>query len=361
MKKWKDLQTAVNEYGLEALLVQTRSNVFYASGFDADPHERLIGVVIPAHGVPSVICPAMEKNQIHHVFPEAGIFTYEDGDDPWALTAKACGSIKKLGLESSISWGRLTALTDALPDTAFTEADELILSLRQRKTPEELAVLREAAAFADQGVEEGVRLLRTGITEMEVIAGIEHYLKKQGVREMSFQPMVLFGGGAGDPHGVPGTRELKPGDNVLMDLGVKWKGYCSDITRTVFYGHVEEKQEQIYQTVLAAQLKAVETASDASVCGEIDTAARQVINGAGYGSFFPHRIGHGMGIDVHEAPSMDASSQVPLEPGLVFTIEPGIYIPDEIGIRIEDDLVIKGGGAEVLTAYPKELQVVPVR
>nr|WP_051287804.1 Xaa-Pro peptidase family protein [Alkalicoccus chagannorensis] len=355
------LQQEMTKKGIDLMMLQSRSNVFYASGFDADPHERLIAVLLPADGDPFTVCPGMEKKQISALF-DGAVYGYDDSTDPWTLLMQIIQEKKlpheTIALEETMAWARVQQWEQLAPGAALVSADPILLEARGKKTADERKAMEEAAALADFGVETGISALKEGVTEMEVIAAVEFALKKEGVREMSFSTMVLFGGGAGDPHGNPGNRKLAAGDGVLFDLGVRWKGYTSDITRTVFFRHADEQQRRIYETVQKAQEAAVRACRTGTRLGDIDTAARNVIEQAGWGDYFPHRIGHGIGIDVHEAPSMSSNNNDKLEAGLAFTIEPGIYLPDTLGVRIEDDIIMEEAGPVLLTAYPKTLQIV---
>ncbi|MER2259014.1 MAG: M24 family metallopeptidase, partial [Priestia megaterium] len=230
--------------------------------------------------------------------------------------------------------------------------------LRLIKDEREVEILQKAAALADFGVEVGVAALKEGITEMDVLAKIEYELKRKGIREMSFSTMVLFGEKTGEAHGNPGLRTLKPGDMVLFDLGVVLDGYCSDITRTVAYKSINDKQKEIYETVQRAEQAALEASKHGTRIGDLDMVARNIITEAGYGEYFLHRLGHGLGISVHEFPSMSRNNDDVLQEGMVYTIEPGIYIPGLGGVRIEDDVIITKDGYETLTKYPKELQII---
>lgn len=169
--------------------------------------------------------------------------------------------------------------------------------------------------------------------------------------------MVLFGEKSGQPHGNPGADRLKKGDFVLFDLGVILDGYCSDITRTFAYQSISPKQEEIYETVLKAEQAALQLSKPGVRIGDLDLKARGIIEKAGYGDYFPHRLGHGLGISVHEYPSMSSANDTLLKEGMVYTIEPGIYVPDVGGVRIEDDVFVTKDGAEALTQYPKELTI----
>lgn len=363
MTRIETLQEQMKRNNWDILMVQTRPHVFYLSGFDADPHERLLAVIVFKENPPIIICPGMEVNQISEVFSEGAIIGYSDSESPWEKLQSYIASNalphQNIALESSISWRRLTNWQQIAPDAFFHEADPLLLEARLIKTPEELQILKEAASLADEGVKTGIAHLKEGVTEMEVVAAIEHALKHKGVREMSFSTMVLFGEKAGDPHGNPGTRKLQKGDGVLFDLGVIWKGYASDITRTVFFDHVSEKQQEIYETVLEAEEHALSLVKPGQPIGALDKAARHIISKAGFGDYFPHRLGHGLGIEVHEFPSMNAENSEELKQGMVFTIEPGIYISNQAGVRIEDDVYVTADGAACLTQFTKELTIVP--
>ncbi|PYZ97212.1 peptidase M24 family protein [Alteribacter lacisalsi] len=356
IRKWME------ENNADVLFLQTRPNVFYTTGFDTDPHERLVGSCLFRQNDPLVVCPGMEINQVNEVFHKGSAAGYSDTDNPWELLKKEWTSrvenIRTIAVERDISWERLKELQRAFPEASFIEANPVLEQGRLLKTEEEVALLKEAAALADFGVETGIANLREGITEMEVLAAIEYELKKKGVREMAFSTMVLFGEKAGDPHGNPGTRKLKKGDAVLFDLGVIWKGYASDITRTVFFNHVTDENQAIYETVLAAQKEALSLCRPGTPIGKLDRTARGVISARGYGEYFPHRLGHGLGIEVHEFPSMHANNDDPLQEGMAFTIEPGVYIPNQAGVRIEDDVYITSSGHVTFTSFPKELQIV---
>ncbi|WP_281280048.1 M24 family metallopeptidase [Alteribacter natronophilus] len=356
IRKWMDENQA------DVLFLQTRANVFYTTGFDTDPHERLVGSCLFRDGDPLVICPGMEVNQVTDILKNGDTAGYSDTDNPWELLKTEWTSrqedISVIAVERGISWERLKELQQVFPEASFIEADPVMEQARLLKSEDEVELLKEAAALADFGVETGVASLREGITEMEVLAAIEYELKKKGVREMAFSTMVLFGEKAGDPHGNPGTRKLKKGDAVLFDLGVIWKGYASDITRTVFFDHVSDDDREIYETVLRAQKEALSLCRPGTPIGKLDRTARGLISDKGFGDYFPHRLGHGLGIEVHEFPSMHAKNDAPLQEGMAFTIEPGIYIPNQAGVRIEDDVYITKDGYETFTTFPKELQIV---
>ncbi|OYD09814.1 M24 family metallopeptidase [Paludifilum halophilum] len=349
---------------IDFALLNSKSNVFYLSGFDCEPHERLLALFLFPDAEPFLVCPELDRERARVSGWDRDIVAYGDADDPWkkiraALKERGIKNPERIAVEKEqLSYARAEALKKIFPSTRLVSAEENVQPIRMVKNADEVQTLTEAARLADFGVEAGLRALKTGCTEMEVIARIEYELKQKGVREMSFSTMVLFGEKSGQPHGVPGERKLKEGDFVLFDLGVIYNGYCSDITRTFVYRSVTEEQIRIYETVLQSQTAVLERCHPGTPISELDRTARGIIDGAGYGEYFPHRIGHGLGIEAHEFPSLHEKNEDLLREGMVFTVEPGIYIPELGGVRIEDDLVITADGHRTLTRFPKELQVV---
>ena len=363
-KRLNDMTDWLIEHQQDFAYIHSPSNVFYLTNFHCEPHERLLGLFIVPNHEPFLVCPGMEVSQAREAGWTYDIIGYSDSEQPFdfiheALKARGVQDPQQASIEkATLAYERAEELQKRYPGLSFQAAEDALNELRLIKDESEIEVLREAAALADFGVETGVKALREGITEMEVLATIEFELKKKGIREMSFSTMVLFGEKSGQPHGNPGQRKLKKGDLVLFDLGVVLNGYCSDITRTVAYGDVNEKQKAIYETVLRAQNESLNISRPGTRLGDIDLAARNVITEAGYGDYFPHRIGHGIGIEVHEYPSMSEKNDSLLQVGMTYTIEPGIYLPEVGGVRIEDDVLVTEKGYETLTKYPKELQII---
>ena len=353
----------LQEQDIDLCFIQSKENVFYFTQFYTDPHERLMGVFLFKEQDPFFVCPNMEVNQARAAGWSFEVIGYSDHENPWDLIASALKqrqvSIRKVAIEKDVtSYSRAEELLEMTGHPKIVSAEEKLNQLRLIKEKHEIKIMREAARLADFGVQVGIDALQTGVTEMEVLATIEYELKKKGIREMSFSTMVLFGEKSGDPHGNPGQRVLKDGDFVLFDLGVVLDGYCSDITRTVVYKKASEEQKNIYETVLKAQTAALEASKVGTRIGDLDTVARNIIEDAGFGEHFPHRLGHGLGINVHEYPSMSFTNDECLKVGMVYTIEPGIYLPNIGGVRIEDDVVITEQGYETLTKFPKEFTVI---
>lgn len=363
MNKIIQLKNYLNEFGIDAAFITNPDNVFYISGFQSNPHERLLGVMVFKEAEPFLICPNMEMPDAKNAGWEGEIVGHADTEDSMELLYRAASSrldaVQKMAIEKShMTVDRYEALAGFFKNAKFMELDNKINAMRVTKDKDELQILREAAALADYAIEVGARTLKEGITEIEVMTEIELALKKRGVTHMSFDTTVLSGPKAASPHGKTGDRKIQKGDLVLFDLGVVHKGYCSDITRTLAFGEPNEEQKTVYNVVLQAELAAVNAVKPGITAAELDAASRRVIEEAGYGQFFTHRLGHGLGISVHEYPSLHGANKLVMEAGMVFTIEPGIYVPGKVGVRIEDDVAVTENGVEVLTKYPKELQII---
>jgi len=354
----------LKEQGIDLAVITSKANVFYFSGVYAEPHERVMAVLVDVTGKHVLFCPALEASIVAASPWEGDVVTYEDHENPFDRLAELFKTFEhsnnRIGIEGEhMTFSRYQELSSHLENAAILDIGESLQALRLKKTPEEIAILQEAAALADEAIEIGKQAIRPGITEIEVIAEIEYEMKKKGVREMSFDTLVLFGANSADPHGVPGDRVIQEGDFVLFDLGVIWKGYCSDITRTFIYGQASEEQTKIYETVRQALEAATKASQIGTTLGSLDKAARDVITEAGYGQYFTHRVGHGLGIEVHEFPSLASNNLLTAEAGIVYTLEPGIYVPGVGGVRIEDDIHLTAEGPVALTRTPKHLQSIP--
>ncbi|WP_117152343.1 M24 family metallopeptidase [Paraliobacillus quinghaiensis] len=363
-KRVEEVTSWMNDQNIEVAFINSTENVYYLSNFYTDPHERLMGIFLFKNAKPIFVLPAMEANQLRTAGWENEIIGYSDHENPWERIEKSIkkidlGNVEQVALEKEVlTYGRSESFLSMFSEVQVVSVENKLNDMRVVKDADEIAVMRRAAKMADFGVQIGIDALVEGITEMEVLAKIEYELKRKGIREMSFSTMVLFGEKSGDPHGNPGERKLKAGDMVLFDLGVVLEGYCSDITRTVAYKSVTDKQREVYQTVLNAQLASLDISKPGTRVGDLDTIARDIITEAGFSEYFPHRIGHGLGINVHEYPSMSHLNDGILKEGMVYTIEPGIYLPSVGGVRIEDDVLITVDGFETLTKFPKELQII---
>ena len=237
--------------------------------------------------------------------------------------------------------------------------ENLVGKLRQIKGDEEIQILRAAAALGSEGFDYVLSLLQEGISEEEIAIELEIFWKRKGGRKVAFDPIIAFGAHSAIPHYRAGNARLKKGQNVLIDIGVMYNHYHSDMTRVVYFGKPDPKILEIHKIVQEAQAAALALCRPNTLIGDLDAAAREVISSRGYGEFFTHSLGHGVGLDIHEAPTLRDKppfKEMPLQPGMVITIEPGIYLPGMGGARLEDTVVITGTGHENLTNRPTDPQ-----
>ncbi|WP_270995537.1 M24 family metallopeptidase [Listeria seeligeri] len=357
------LQNWLKNQHAEVAFLTDPENIAYFSGYHSEPHERVLGLAVFPESEPFLFTPALEVEDVRGGDWTHPAYGYNDTENPFEIIAeeikKRVTNPSKFAIEKShMSVDRFEQLAGLFAGSSFIPIEHKIEQIRLIKTEAELQILKEAALLADYAVQVGVNEIAEGKTEAEIVAKIEYEMKKKGVTAMSFDTMVLTGKNGALPHGTPGKTKIQQGDLVLFDLGVVHKGYCSDITRTVAFGEITEEQQKIYDTVLKAQTTAVSKVKAGVKASEIDLTARNIIREAGYGEYFPHRLGHGLGASVHEFPSITETNHMELQENMVFTIEPGIYVPGVAGVRIEDDLVVTKDGVQVLTEFPKTLQVI---
>lgn len=337
-------------------------NIFYLSSFYCQPHERLVAVLVFPDGQPLLLCPEMEVARAQRDGWQHPVLSYTDSQNPWQILGAALGERTgprpRIAVEEEfLPLSRGEALKKIFPRCQLVSAGEKLQSLRSIKNRGEIENLRQAARLADQAMEIAASALTDGITEVEVAAEIEYGMRRLGVPRMAFSTIVLFGANTAIAHGVPGQTPLRPGDLVLIDLGVVHRGYCSDITRTFAYKSASKKLKHIYAVNLEAQQAALEACKPGNPAGLVHRTAEAIFSRAGYGQHTGQRIGHGIGIEVHEYPSLTGDNETPLQPGWTFTVEPGLSFRFG-GFRIEDDVLITADGCEILTNHPKELQII---
>lgn len=361
-ERLKAFQSYLKDEGQAIGLITNPANVFYLTGFNSDPHERFLGLVLDTRSDEMMLfVPALDRQAATEEAVIEEIIPISDEQNPFDVVAERLGSaVGSIGLEMGhVTMLRHQAMQGVFPDAEFADVEVEINRMRKRKSRAEVEYMQEAVDIIEKVLAEGIKKVKIGMTESELVGQLELLMKEHGAVGPSFATMVLAGEKSALPHGVPGDREIQSGDFLLIDFGVITKnGYCSDITRTFVVGEASDKHKEIYNHVLASNQAGIDAVRANVPLKMFDLAARKVIDEAGYGEYFNNRIGHGLGIEVHEAPSVHEKNEDIAEPGLFFTIEPGIYIPDFGGVRIEDEVYINDEGrAEVLTSFPKELQV----
>lgn len=330
--------------------------VAYLTGFRIEPHERLMALVLSPNEAVLVV-PALEEAAARQAASGVQVKAWADGQDPWLVVGEALGGAgSRLGVEkdhlSLAAWERLRFLTGAVE---AVDVGPHIRRLRARKTPEEVERLQRAARITDRVAELVLNHLSAGRTEQEVAVSIELALAELGA-EPAFDSLVQSGPNSALPHLRPTGRRLQPGDLVLLDFGGALEGYRADLTRMAVLGEPDPRQREMHRLVLEAHDAALAVVRAGATTGEVDAAARSVIGAAGLGDRFLHRVGHGLGLEAHEEPSLEPGGTTVLEEGMVVTVEPGVYIPSWGGIRIEDDVVVEAGGARLLTQAARELR-----
>jgi len=262
----------------------------------------------------------------------------------------------KIGVEAEfVTLALQERLNDLLPHATFKSTEKLIESLSITKDIDEIKKIKKAVKISEKAYNETLSLIKPGIKEKDIALELEYKMRKLGAEASAFDTIVASGQRSSMPHGVASDKKVKKGDLVTIDFGCFFQGYASDITRTFVLGKANEKQKKIYDIVLRAQVAACRAVKPGLACSRLDGVARDIIMKAGYGDYFGHGLGHGIGLVVHDWPRMNASSPETLETNMVVTIEPGIYIPNWGGVRIEDDVVVTATGGQILSKLPKEL------
>jgi Xaa-Pro aminopeptidase len=341
------LREAFGSLEIDALLITNLTNVRYLTGFSgtngqvlvttdratffSDPRYRARAAELVA-GAEIAIYP----NRLTELLPEH------------------LGGAPRVGVEgATMTLAQHQQISESLTDAELVVTSDAVEDLRRVKDDAEIDLIRRAVSVADDAYSWVLERLRPGVRERDVALDLEIRMRTEGAEDVSFEPIVGSGPLSAHIHHTPGERVFEKGDLILMDFGARVDGYCSDMTRTVVLGAATDDQRAQYELVLAAQQRGVEAAVAGAACARVDDAARSVIADAGFGEAFAHGLGHGVGLDIHEAPRLGRISEDTLQSGEVVTIEPGVYL-EEGGIRIEDCVLVNKDGARILTGAPKQ-------
>src|SRR5437899_6076757 len=345
---------------LGLLVVEPSTNFQYFTSYNPGRSERLILLMLPATGVPAIVCPSFEVERIKRNTVISQARGWEEQEDPWLLVAKAAQQMKPRGragevaVEPTTSYQSYVRLTTKVRGWIPRDGSAVTERLRIIKSPEEIALIRQAIAATEASIAATFSQLAVGMSERDVSALLSREMASRGSPGGG---LVQFGPSSALPHGGPSAGQLTRETGVLIDAGSRVAGYTSGITRPIWFGDAPSDEfKKVYNIVHDAQTAAIENAKPGvTQCQEVDRAARKVITDAGYGQYFTHRLGHGMGMDGHEPPYMVEGNTLLLEPGIVFTDEPGIYQLGKFGVRIEDDCMMTATGVEVLSHRPTKL------
>ena len=340
--------------GLDQMLIVDPLSIWWLCGYHTEPYERFLALYVPAEGEPALFA--------NRLFPDASgcgarVIEFSDTDDPVPLVAAVANGSRVLGVDKELTARWLVPLMEAGAATGFVLASDAVDDARSIKDARESELMRRASATNDAAMAWLAEQVRPGVTEREIADGLLGEYRRLGAEGHSFTPIVSFGANAADPHHEPDDTVLAPGDMVLFDVGCKQGWYCSDMTRTFFTAEPTDHQRAVYEAVRRANEAAERIVRPGVTFAEIDRAARSVIEEAGWGEAFTHRLGHQIGLVDHEPGDVSAAHDEPVQVGQCFSIEPGIYLPGDIGVRIEDLVIVTEDGCEVLNSYPKDVTV----
>lgn len=340
--------------GLDQMLLVDPLSIWWLCGYYTEPYERFLGLYVPLEGTPTIF--------VNRLFPSpdatgARTVVFSDTDDPVPLVADACAHDRALGVDKELAARWLVPLMRAGAASDFVLASEAVDDARAIKDARERELMRVASRTNDAAMAWLVDQVRPGATERSIAEGLLGTYRRLGADDHSFAPIVSFGANAADPHHEPDDTVLSPGDTVLFDVGCRQGRYCSDMTRTFFTAEPTDHQRAVYDAVLRANEAAEAVIRPGVTFAEIDLTARRIIEDAGWGPAFNHRLGHQIGLVDHEPGDVSATHDEPVHPGMCFSIEPGIYLPGDIGVRIEDLVIVTEDGCEVLNSYPKGITV----
>lgn len=359
----KRLHQLMQRADVGALALIPGANLRYLTGLSFHLMERPVIALFTTDGAPRLVLPELERSKAEAAPVELELFSYgeAEGENAEAVRAGLAGlKLAELAVEPlRMRYFELSLLQAGAAHCTIIPADAVLDGLRLTKSPDEIQAMQRAAEIAEQALQASLPLITVGMTELELASELSLQLLRAGSEpETPFSPIVATGPNAAQPHAVPGERQLALGDTLILDWGATHQGYISDITRTFAVQQLEDELSAIHQIVVEANAAGRAAVRPGASCSEVDAAARSVIEQAGYGEYFVHRTGHGIGLEPHELPNVRAGEATELQEGMTFTVEPGIYLPGRGGVRVEDDVVVTEDGVRSLTSLPRKLQTV---
>ncbi|MGI6754577.1 MAG: M24 family metallopeptidase [Atopobiaceae bacterium] len=350
----------MQKLGVKQAIFTDPLSIWYLTGYYTEPYERFFALLVS--GETGTVKTTLFVNKL---FPDATgaadtLVTFDDTDDPLPLVLSHLTPGAPLGVDKSLEARWLLPLVTNAQVGSVLVASNAVDQARSIKDAAEQELMREASRINDKAMDWLVDQLHVGVTEQTIAEGLLKAYRALGAEGFSFTPIVSFGAHAADPHHEPDETPLAAGDMVLFDVGCTYQRYCSDMTRTFFTQKPTARQLEVYDTVRRANEAAEALIAPGVEFAELDLCARKVIEDAGYGMYFTHRLGHQIGLVDHEPGDVSSTHHEPVRPGQCFSIEPGIYIPGEIGVRIEDLAIVQEGGHEILNAYSHEPRVIPL-
>jgi len=342
----------MNAQELSQIVICDPAAIFFLTGRFIAPGERLLALYLNQNGNHKILI-----NRLFTVPEDLGVekLWFSDTDDSIALLNNCIDHTAALGIDKIMPARFLLPLMNLCCATKYVEASVCVDKVRSRKDRAECEMMQKVSRINDLAMAEFIKNVRLGVTERQMASTMEETYRSLGADGYSFEPLIAFGKNAAMGHHEPDGTPLCEGDCVLLDVGCKKDGYCADMTRTFFFHHVSEEHRKIYDLVRKANKTAEALIHPGVKFCDIDAAGRNVIEAAGFGKQFTHRIGHSIGIEVHEVGDVSSANTDEVRPGMTFSVEPGIYVDGEVGVRVEDLILVTETGCEVLNRYPKEL------
>ncbi len=355
------LQELIRANNFDLLTLIPSPSLHYLTGLDFHLMERPVVLFIPASGEPVMALPELEYPRMQEAHPSLLCFPYGESESERATAlysaAQQFPDAERIGVEPlRMRFFEQELLREVAPGWRFVPAEGIIGELRLRKSADEVEQMARAVQIAESALEKTLPSIRPGVTERELAAELVVQLLRAGSEpDLPFNPIVASGPNSALPHATPTDRKLQGDDLLIIDWGARSGGYISDLTRTFVLGHSSEQQRTIHGLVEAANAAGRARIKPGIQAQVVDQATRAIIDSGGYGKFFIHRTGHGIGLEPHEPPNIRAGDELVLAPGMTFTVEPGIYLPGEGGVRIEDNVVVSETGSETLSSLPRDL------
>ena len=363
--RFDSLNASLRTFGLDAVILNPGPTLTYLTGLRFHLMERPVVLLLAKDQDPAIVLPELELQKVASLPYKMQVFPYPENPSEWdgafRRAAQALGlDRKRIGVDPrQLRLLEFRYVKAGAPKADYPDAGDVLAGLRRSKDKDEVEAMRRAVQIAQAALEATIPLIKIGMTEKELSSELVMQLLKHGSdSELPFAPIVSGGPNSANPHASPTDRKLQAGDLLVVDWGAAWDGYISDLTRTFAVGELDGEYRKIHETVQEANAAGRAAARPGIPCADVDKAARDVIEKSGYGKYFTHRTGHGIGMESHEEPYIRGDNRQLLEPGMAFTVEPGIYLPDRNGVRIEDNVVITETGVDVLSDMPREIRVV---
>lgn len=347
---------AMEKQGLNQIIVTSAPSIFYLTGKWISPGERMIALYLNTNGSHKFIV-----NKLFPIYEDLGvdILWYSDIEDPINLLCTVVDKEKALGVDKTWPAHFLINLMNRNIVKGFVNSSPIIDRLRMIKDEEEIKLMKKSSNINDKVMKELWENFKEGYSEKYYSNLLAELYEKEGVNSFSFSPIIATSPNGADPHHKSGNSKLRKGQSIVIDMGGIYNYYCSDMTRTIFFGEAPTKEhEKIYNIAKEANLKAISKVKDGVKFSEIDKAARGHIEGAGYGEYFTHRTGHSIGIECHDFGDVSSVNNDEVKSGMIFSIEPGIYLKDNFGVRIEDLVLVTKNGCEVLNSVTKDITII---